>query len=349
MAKKRSRIRQTKTSFQKAFEGRKDLLQPVSWIDRMPEFLHLGMTIGAFGYEATANGFAVITDAIRRRYSPDSSFHFTLSEIVFLYEENKDCWKVIEGTKFEPSLRTVGEFYGYFGLEGNLESLPKDDIFLFFTTFKEMSHPKSTLTILAKHTFLKCVLRKSSDPFGITSLTLPKDILSHSSGVNAMFLAVADSLPNINIEFCTAIWYFNYGTFSPVFTPDSLEEDTKIRKDMMIPELKNELDELVQGVKGIELLTYYPRPIAEVYMGFLARICNLSIKVIDFVMSKEDEIARLTLRSTLETYILFSWLHKRKNPEDIIRFREFSAGREKFTAQSLQQMAKGSPLEKTSN
>jgi hypothetical protein len=76
-------------------------------------------------------------------------------------------------------------------------------------------------------------------------------------------------------------------------------------------------------------------------MGISARVCNLSIETVEFVKTYKGEIAELTLRSALESFILGSWLLKKDDPDLFVRFRDFSTGRQKFFIDKI--------IEKTEN
>ena len=104
---------------------------------------------------------------------------------------------------------------------------------------------------------------------------------------------------------------------------------------MKIDEFANEFKELYSQFKQLNLLAIYPTPIAEINMGFIARISNLSLDAIEFVKTHKGEIAELIFRTVLETFIVGSWLLKKKDVNLHKRFREFSTGRERFFGEQI--------------
>lgn len=62
--KKRSRIRQTRTDFQKVFDKYPNMIQPFSWTSRIPEFIHISMTLVDFEYSIVKADFFKISDFV---------------------------------------------------------------------------------------------------------------------------------------------------------------------------------------------------------------------------------------------------------------------------------------------
>jgi hypothetical protein len=112
-----------------------------------------------------------------------------------------------------------------------------------------------------------------------------------------------------------------------------LEES--IYKEIGMDALLEELRDLFESFKTINLLAVYPKYIAEINMGFVSRICNLSFDTVELVKTHKSEIAELTIRTVLESFIVFSWLLKRSDHKLHERFRDFSVGKEKLFSEKL--------------
>jgi hypothetical protein len=140
---------------------------------------------------------------------------------------------------------------------------------------------------------------------------------------------------HLDLEFCESIWMFNYVKAPLIPKPDNTKMEEEHFEEMNVEELTNELKELYSEFKKINLLSIYPTFIAEVNMGFIARICNLTFDVVDLVKSHKCEIAEIVFRTTLESFIVGSWLSTRKDVELHKRFRDFSTGRNKFFGQKI--------------
>jgi len=78
--KKRSRIRQTRTDFQKVFDKYPNMIQPFSWSNRIPEFIHISMTLVNYDYSIVEKDFFKISDFVNENYVREIKFHFNLSD-----------------------------------------------------------------------------------------------------------------------------------------------------------------------------------------------------------------------------------------------------------------------------
>lgn len=140
---------------------------------------------------------------------------------------------------------------------------------------------------------------------------------------------------NLDLAKCEEMWMHNYinGTIIP--PPDDTELEESIYEEVGIDSLLEELKAHYNSFKGLNLLAIYPTYIAEINMGFVSRICDLSIDVVELVKSHKGEIAELTIRTVLESFIFFSWLLKRSDHKLHERFRDFSVGKEKLFSEKL--------------
>ncbi len=80
--KKRGRIRQTRTEFQKAFDPYPGMIQPFSWKARAPEFLHVSIALCFNKYEKVEEDFNRISDFINDNFEMKRPFHFNLSHTI---------------------------------------------------------------------------------------------------------------------------------------------------------------------------------------------------------------------------------------------------------------------------
>jgi len=186
------------------------------------------------------------------------------------------------------------------------------------------------------------------DPFGHFNWNRREEILEplNISNIMALFPISSGQSENINLEMCQEIWMFNY-IFSPLVPmPDDSKMEEEQYIEMSIDKFKEEFEDLYDKFKELNLLAIYPTSIAEVNMGFVSRICNLTIDVVDLVKTHRGEIAEIVFRTILESYIVASWLLKRKDVELHQRFREYSTGRERFFGEQLLEKAQTEDLKK---
>ncbi len=62
---------------------------------------------------------------------------------------------------------------------------------------------------------------------------------------------------------------------------------------------------------------------------------DFALEIMEFDRTFKGEISDLVLRAQMESFIVASWLIKRKDPALFIRFREFSTGRERLFGEML--------------
>jgi hypothetical protein len=131
--------------------------------------------------------------------------------------------------------------------------------------------------------------------------------------------------------------------------PDHSKQNEEHYKEMKIEEFTNEFNELYSQFKVFNLLAVYTTTIAEINMGFTSRICNLSLDTVEFVKTNKGEIAELVFRTTLETFIVGSWLLKKRDISLYQRFREYSTGREKFFVEHIIKNTTDEAIKKNAN
>lgn len=336
MAKKRKgRIRQTRTSFQKVFDSNPEIIQSFSWIARLPEFIHISITLINNDYETIEKDFFEISEFINSKFHFKQKFHFNLTHTLQLIIQDKTVLDKINSTVFKESFESLLYFYNdLFDISIVVKSYQKN---LIFIGYRQILDGRSETSILGKYLMLKYSQIGNFDPTNLFNLQNKEQILDpiNVSRIMSLFPIMIGQSENFDLDLCEDIWLYNY-----INSPLLPSEDSKLMEEehfleMNINELKSEFNSLYSKVKELNLLAIYPKFIAEINMGFIARICNLCIDTIDLIKIHKAELAEIVFRSNLETFIVASWLVKKQDINLHSRFREFSTGREKFFGEDL--------------
>ena len=334
--KKKGRVRQTRTSWQKTFDPHPGMLQPFSWSSRLPEVLHISITLLDNDYQKVKEAFHQISDYVNLKHKQKRRFHFNLSHTIKLIKEDESILTEINSTCFKIAFEQILLFYNQY-LKVNLEISVNPNIRPLIFGYKQILDGRSDISILCKYLMMQYDRFGKPDHFAMYNFTNKEEILrlENVSTVMASFPPSIGLSENLDLDFCENIWMFNF-LFAPFMPP---KDDTKTEEqhfqEFGIEELTNEFKGLYSQFRNINLILIYPKPIAEINIGFVSRICNLSLDVVEFVKTHKGEIAELIFRTILENFIVASWLLKRKDPKLHQRFREFSTGRERFFGEKL--------------
>lgn len=337
--RKKGRIRQTPTSFQKAFDKHTDLLKPVSWSDRIPELLHISIALSENSYQTVKADYWQIANFINEKSNVSNGFAFGLTHTIKILNEREDLLVEINKTCFKNAFDQILIFY-YKLLGINTYSFVKLNLPILLKGYRLILDGRSDTAILCKYLMLQYQFRQRPDPFNMFNLKTPEEILDprNVSMTMANFLTSTGSRDSIDLDLCQDIWLFNY-TFSPFIPkPDHSMKENSQFKEFEIDALLSEFTDLFSQFKRLNLLGIYNRIIAEINMGFAARICNLSIEAVEFVKTHRGELAELVFRSILENYIVASWLMKQRDFKLHKRFRDFSSGRDKMFGQAMSEL-----------
>lgn len=338
--KRKGRIRQTRTEWQKVFDPHPGMIQPFSWSDRLPEFIHISIALIDNDYKTVKGDFYTICDFINSKVKMKRKFHFNLTHTIELIKSDTVILDKIFETVFKEAFQNILTFYH------DLFQIPIDFEFkanpkLLFLGYRQILDGRADTSILCKYLMVQYEQHGRQDPFGHFNWQSKEEILEpmNVSSIMALFPPSVGLSENLDLEKCQEIWMYNYVVSPLLPKPDDSEMEEEHYKEMAIDQFKEEFEMLYNGFKELNLLAIYPTFIAEVNMGFVARICNLSLDAVDFVKNHKGEIAEMVFRTTLETFIVASWLLKRKDIELHKRFREYSTGRERFFGQQLAEKA----------
>jgi hypothetical protein len=338
--KRKGRIRQTRTEWQKVFDPHPRMIQPFSWSDRLPEFIHISIALIDHDYQTVKGDFYTICDFINSKVKMKRRFHFNLTHTIELIKSDTAILDKIFETVFKDAFHNILTFYhDLFQIPINFEfkANPK----LLFLGYRQILDGRADTSILCKYLMVQYQQHGRQDPFGHFNWQSKEEILEpmNVSSIMALFPPSVGLSENLDLEKCQEIWMYNYVVSPLLPKPDDSKMEEEHYTEMAIHQFKEEFEMLYNGFKELNLLAIYPTFIAEVNMGFVARICNLSLDAVDFVKNHKGEIAEMVFRTTLETFIVASWLLKRKDIELHKRFREYSTGRERFFGQQLAEKA----------
>ncbi len=335
---KRDRIRQTKTSFQKAFTGFENYLQPFSWHERIPEFLHISIALVEFDFIDVEKDFIKIINYINQTQPFKEKFHFNLSHTIKIIKEDKNLLNVILDSCFKTAFEQLYIYNEILEIDididiENMNMKPE----LLFKGYKQILDGRSDNSILCKYLMLKNDQKDLIITHNLLNFTTKNEILKpdNVSQIMAAFPPSIGLSENFDLSFCEQIWFFNYTNIPFIDKPDESENENQIYHEMKIDEYLHEFKQIYSEFRNINLLYFFPRGIMEIIIGFNSRICNLSIDVVDLVKSHKGEIAELTTRSILENFIIATWLIKERDAKLFQRFREFSLGKDKYITEKL--------------
>lgn len=348
--KPNGRIRQTRTEWQKVFDPHPGMVQPFSWSDRLPEFIHISIALIDNDYQNIKNDFYEICDFINARTESKRKFHFNLSHTIKLILADNAVLDKILTTVYKDAFQNILAFYqDLFQIPINFEFKPNPQLLLL--GFKQILDGRADTSILCKYLMVQYEKNGRPDPFGHFNWDEKEEILEpmNVSSVMALFPSLIGRSENLDLEMCQDIWMHNF-IFSPLLPkPDDSQMEEEHYSEMEIDKFRLEFESIYIEFKELNLLAIYPKLIAEINMGFIARVCNLSLDAVDFVKSHKGEIAEMVFRTTLETFIVGSWLLKRKDIELHKRFREYSTGRERFFGQQIAEKATSEEMKKEAN
>ena len=348
--KKKGRIRQTRTEFQKVFDQHPGIIQPFSWPDRLPEFIHLSIALVEHNFQSVKQDFYSICDFINSKIKLGRKFHFNLTHTIKLIQQDETLLEKIFATVFKDSFQNILAFYQeLFEININFEFTPNPK--LLFLGFKQILNGRADTSILCKYLMVQYEQRGRQDPFRLFNWQNKEEILEplNVSRVMSFFPPSIGQSENLDLEMCQEIWMFNYNISPLLPKPDDSKMEEEDYLEMKIDRFKEEFEKSYKEFKELNLLAIYPKFIAEVNIGFVARICNLSLDAVNLVKNHQGEIAEMVLRTTLESFIVASWLLKRKDIDLHERFREYSTGRERFFGQQLAEKAPTEELKKEAN
>ncbi len=331
MVKRKSRIRQTQTSFQKAFEHY-DNIAPIGYWPSIPEFIHISLTLIDNSFEVTRSELFKIADYFEQDYS--FNYNGSLSQLIEKALEKESHLQFIQTTNYGESLRIIFLYYA------RLIGLPIQK--MDFESFKKLQKAYFQINsrlndkaVLCKHIITLLNRRNTPDPTGHFVLHDEEYIISSQNKrmLNTLYYYFTNRI--VNTAFCDSIWLYNYMT-GPFFPPkdDTMAEEKRF-KELKINELKKEFELIVTKIQEIEFILIYPRSVAEVIIGFISRITGLCLDTIELVEIHKGEFAEAALRLIYESRVKFLWLILKQDQILIQRFREYKVGRDKFMIENI--------------
>jgi len=334
MSKKRSRIRQTKTEWQKAFEAYNNI-QPQSWHFCLPELLHVSIALIDNDFEKVKSDFIVFCYEINK-IKNTNDFYGNLSATIEFVKKNRDDFDKLKGNVFYFSIKQILIFYNVFNIDSIEKSEYKPGYII--KGFHNIIERRSDTTIICKFIFINNVYKNDTSPLR-TIISSKEEVLDsyNRSLINSAWLVISSSKNLIDYAFTDFIWNYNYVLIPVEQMDDTLKEELRF-KEFKINELKDEYLKYANEFRQIQLFTVMNRPIAEIIMGFVNRAIYLTNEVVELVEIHKGEIAEAVLRMLYESRLKFLWLLKKEDIELFQRFREFSSGREKLFYERLIQI-----------
>tara|TARA_R110002049_G_scaffold2511_6_gene18403 strand:+ start:5031 stop:6509 length:1479 start_codon:yes stop_codon:yes gene_type:complete len=327
--KKRTRIRQTPTDFQKVFAKHPDMVQSFSWIDRIPEFVHIAGALIENDFKTVKEDFYKISNYVNDKISSTTPFHFNLTHTLKLIYEIDELRGLINNSCFKNIFEQIILYYSEI-LEPISCEAAEPNHSLLFQAYYNILKGRSDSSIIGKYLMIE-YSNKGLNFESEKEILEPQNVKS----IMAHFPPSVGLSENIDLAKCEEIWMHNYMKGPIVYPPDNIEFEESIYSEIGMESIMDEFKKLYTSFKDINLLAIYSASVAETFMGFIGRICDLSIDIEYLVKNHKCEIAELTIRTVLESFIVFSWLNKRSDPKLIERFKDFSVGKEKLFSEKL--------------
>lgn len=345
--KRKGRIRQTRTEFQKVFDESPEMIRISSWSDIIPEVLHISMALIDNEYQVVRSEYEKICDFVNSKMKSKSKFFFNLTDTVSLIKKDPEILEKIYDSKFKEAFQNILDFY-----EPLFEIVNKSDFTknpkLLYLGYNQILNGKSESSILCKYLMIQYLQKNKNDPHGLFNWQSKEEILSSSNvpRIMSLFSGFLGESEKYDLALSEKMWLLNY-TLSPLYPkPDNVKIEEAHYSEMKIVEFKDEFQDLYTAFKRINLTAVYTTFVAEISMGFVSRICNLSLDVVDLEKEHKGEIAEMVFRTNLEAFITGSWLVKMKDGNLYKRYRDYSMGREKFFSEKLAELAPSKSFKK---
>lgn len=339
--KRKSRIRQTRTEWQKTFDPYPDRIQTFSWSDRLPEVLHISIALIDHDYQIVKTDFNNIANLVNEKHEFNRRFHFNLSHTIKLIKQDKTILDAILKTSFKDAFEQIILFYNSILEVDDFEVKTNPKSKFLYLGFKQILNGRAKISVLSKYLMIQYDQHERPDPFGLFNWNTEEEILEQQNHtrIMALFPPAIGLSENFDLNFCEDIWMYNY-LCSPISPkPDGTKEEEAQYKEMKLDDFLDEFKILYSEFRDIFLFNVYPTFIAEINMGFVSRICNLSINTVEFIKTHKGEIAELVTRTIFESFIVGSWLLKKRDINLHKRFRDYSTGRERFFGEQLLDIA----------
>ncbi|HMJ71515.1 MAG TPA: DUF5677 domain-containing protein [Cyclobacteriaceae bacterium] len=334
-----ARVRQTRTAWQKVFDPHPNLIQSFSWIDRLPELLHISMALTDNDYQIVKRDFYIIADFVNQKCTLDRPFHFNLSHTVKLIRIEPSILETINETCFRETFEQLLMAYGtLFDLTKHIKKV-KPQIRRLLKGYKQILDGRGDTSILCKYMMVQYDHFGRADPFNMFAMNTPEIILDNVSRVMSIFPPSVGSSDNLDLVFCNEVWMHNYYYFPQMIRTQDGRKEEEQYSEVKMDNLSKEFTGLYKRFKSLNLWAMYPPFIAEINMGLAARISDLALDAVQFVKDHRGEVAELVFRTVLENFIVGSWLLKKRSVELHSRFREFSTGRDRFFGEKLMHQA----------
>ena len=327
MSKTRSRIRQTKTEWQKAFEEYPNV-KPQSWHFCRPELLHISIALIDNDFEIVKTDFIDFCKTVNR-INNSITFLGNLSATVEFVKKHQIEFEQLKQNVFYFSIKQILIFYKHLFRIESLDLLQYKPGYI-TKGYDNLMERRGDLTIICKFIFINNIYKNDTSPLRV-KISTQEEVLDdyNRSIINSAWLVMAVSKEIIDYNFTDLIWNFNY-VYMPVKQIDDTEYEEQRFKEFNIDELKMEYISYANEFRKIQLFEILKRPFAEITMGFINRSMYLTIQVIELVESHKGEIAEAVLRMLYECRLKFLWLLHQNDMEFFKRFREYSSGREKL-------------------
>ncbi len=313
------------------------LAEPLTWHDSIPEVLHIAISLQNNEPEKILEGLKFIKNELKNTYNID--WKGNLSNLFQLIYESPKIFELIKKTVLYESINAlVVTYHKLFNYE-----VPSGNLFahtIVYRAYFDIKERKKDISILCKYILCKLLGNEEKDYFNLLKANTREEILefSFASSVTPNWICISHAHDIVNYNFSNSIWHYNINNLPFIVEPDETvskreSQEFKLNKMNLA---KEKLDNYFIEFKKIDLRNYLNRYVAEVFMGFIARIHYLAVKIVEQEERHEGEIAEATLRILFESRLKFLWMNYSQDLEVIKQFREYKVGREKLFMDFLQ-------------
>lgn len=342
---RKGRIKKELSEWDVFWNDKKEFLaKPTSWHDAIPEVLHIAIALQRNEPKEILESLSKIRDEIKRLHGV--VWKGNLSILFQLIRQNPFLIDVIKATIMNDSIKclliTYNKMFNAKVPEGNLLAHR-----IVYRGYFDLKERRKDVSILCKYILCKFLNGDKTDPFGLFNAITRSEVLEPgtASSVTPNWIIISQEYGIVDNQYSEFIWEYNIKHLPFIIEPDSTvyKRETKNFKMNKMNSLKQKLGNHYLKFKEIDLLNYFNKYVAEVFMGFVSRMHYLSIKIIEQEERHEGEIAESTLRLLYETRLKFLWLNKIQDVQTIKQFREYKIGREKLFLDYLEKNGKEHP------
>lgn len=281
--RKKGRIKKVISEWEAFWEDKQAFLaKPVTWHEAIPEVLHIAIALQKNEPVQILKGLCQIREAIKELHATE--WNGNLSNLFQLIKQYPTLLEVIGNTALNDSVRCLLITYNkMFGTK-----VPKGNLFAHTVVYKayhQVNERRKDVSILCKYILCKFLRKDTVHHFNLYTANTREEILypDFASRVTPNWIFISQNSKVVDYEYSDFVWNYNIKHLPFIVEPDWMVSKHEMRnfKKYKMNLLKQKLDKHYLEFKQINLLDYFDRYFAEVFMGFISRMHYLSLKIVE--------------------------------------------------------------------